>query len=173
MLVDDSKFFTSLSSIGRLKQSVIGEFLIQSILYVTTSSVSIRLTSLTCCFSYVACAGVPEADPAHAVKMARFAWDCMVQIREVKRELETQLGPDTGDLTMRFGLNLGPVTAGLLRGNRSRFQLFGDTVNTANRMESTGRKGRIQCSQATAEKLIQSGKDHWIVPREDLVTAKG
>lgn len=36
----------------------------------------------------------------------------------------------TGDLSMRFGLNSGPVTAGLLRGQQSRFQLFGDTVNT-------------------------------------------
>ena len=38
---------------------------------------------------------------------------------------ETQLGPDTGELSMRFGINSGPVTAGLLRGDRSRFQLFG------------------------------------------------
>lgn len=78
--------------------------------------------------SYVACAGVPEAEPAHAVKMSRFAWDCMVALREVTRDLETQLGPDTGELSMRFGLNSGHVTAGLLRGDRSRFQLFGDTV---------------------------------------------
>ena len=68
--------------------------------------------------------------------MARFAWDCMVQMREITRDLETQLGPDTGELSMRFGLNSGPVTASLLRGQQSRFQLFGDTVNTAARMES-------------------------------------
>lgn len=97
----------------------------------------------------------------------------MVKMREVTRDLETQLGPDTGELSMRFGLNTGPVTAGLLRGDRSRFQLFGDTVNTAARMESTGLAGKIQCSQSTAEALRRSGKEHWLAGREDLVSAKG
>ena len=72
--------------------------------------------------SYVACAGVPEADAAHAVKMARFAYDCvslitprqpsyfiwlsisssfsscmqMIKMSEITKDLETQLGPDTG-----------------------------------------------------------------------------
>jgi class 3 adenylate cyclase len=67
--------------------------------------------------------------------MAKFANDCLLQLFKVTRELEVTLGPDTGDLSMRFGLHSGAVTAGVLRGDRARFQLFGGTVNTAARME--------------------------------------
>lgn len=70
-------------------------------------------------------------------------------------------------------LSPGPVTAGVLRGDRARFQLFGDTVNTASRMESTGIRGKVQISQTTAQLLRDAGKEHWLKPREDLVTAKG
>jgi hypothetical protein len=70
-------------------------------------------------------------------------------------------------------MHSGPVTAGVLRSERSRFQLFGDTVNTAARMEQTGRMNMIQVSQATADLLIAAGKDHWIEPREDPVDVKG
>lgn len=64
------------------------------------------------------------------------------------------------------------VTAGVLRGEKSRFQLFGDTVNTASRIESTGQRNRIQVSQQTADLLIKAGKENWIVPRKDPVEAK-
>jgi Adenylate and Guanylate cyclase catalytic domain len=66
---------------------------------------------------------------------------------------------------LRVGIHSGPVTAGMLRGDRSRFQLFGDTMSTASRMESTGVKGRIQCSQDTADLLIAAGKEQWLEPR--------
>lgn len=52
-------------------------------------------------------------------------------------------------------------------------QLFGDTINTAARMESNGVKNRIQVSQATANELIKHGKENWLVPREGKVAAKG
>jgi hypothetical protein len=105
--------------------------------------------------------------------MVKFARDCRQQCIDICSQLEVTLGPETGDLRMRFGLHSGPVTAGVLRGERSRFQLFGDTVNTAARMESHGIVGKIQISQATADLLIEARKDHWLVAREEQVEAKG
>jgi hypothetical protein len=105
--------------------------------------------------------------------MARFARDCMYKMWVLTKSLEATLGPDTGDLSLRMGLHSGPVTAGVLRGERSRFQLFGDTMNTAARMESTGKMNCIQMSEETAELLIAAGKSKWVKPREDHVYAKG
>ena len=65
------------------------------------------------------------------------------------------------------------MTAGVLKGSKARFQLFGDTMNTASRMESTGLPGRIQVSSDTADLLKASGKDSWLIQREDLVDIKG
>lgn len=59
-----------------------------------------------------------------------------------------------------------------LRGDRARFQLFGDTMNTAARIESTGKRNRIHLSKETAELLESTGKGHWVVPREDILEAK-
>jgi hypothetical protein len=97
----------------------------------------------------------------------------MKRMNELSHQLEVTLGPDTGDLAMRFGLHSGPVTAGVLRGDKSRFQLFGDTVNTAARVESTGQRNKIHISQETANLITAAGKGHWVVPRPDLVVAKG
>jgi class 3 adenylate cyclase len=99
--------------------------------------------------------------------MARFARDCMQRARELTQKLEVTLGPGTADLALRMGMHSGPVTAGVLRGARSRFQLFGDTMNTAARMESMGIRNKIQITQETADLLIIAGKVKWISRRED------
>ena len=105
--------------------------------------------------------------------MARFARECIQRFHDLVSQLETTLGPDTGDLALRAGLHSGPVTAGVLRGDKSRFQLFGDTVNTAARIESTGKRGKIHISMETAELIQLSGKGHWVKRREQEVEAKG
>ena len=122
---------------------------------------------------YVAVCGLPEPRKDHAVVMSLFARDCMKKMKELVRELEVTLGPDTADLANRFGLHSGPCTAGVLRGERARFQLFGDTVNTAARMESTGLRNKIHISQETADLLHEAGKGHWVEERKDIVVAKG
>lgn len=102
-----------------------------------------------------------------------FARECVNKFNHLVGTLETTLGPDTGDLGLRVGLHSGPVTAGVLRGDKSRFQLFGDTVNTASRIESTGKRNRIQVSQETANLLKKAGKDHLLEERKTMVKAKG
>ena len=122
---------------------------------------------------YVAVAGCPDPMKNHAVVVSRFALECISTMDSLTKRLEVTLGPDTGDLAVRIGLHSGPVTAGVLRGERARFQLFGDTMNTAARMESTGERGRIQVSEETADLLIAAGKKHWLLQRSDIVYAKG
>ena len=83
--------------------------------------------------SDVAVTGLPDPNPDHAVVMAAFAQQCLDRFNELTKELELGLGPGTADLGIRIGLHSGSVTAGVLRGEKSRFQLFGDTMNTASR----------------------------------------
>ncbi|CAJ1964592.1 unnamed protein product [Cylindrotheca closterium] len=122
---------------------------------------------------YVAVTGLPEPNKDHAVIMCEFARDCQIQFNDLVKHLEVLLGPDTAELGIRMGLHSGPVTAGVLRGAKSRFQLFGDTVNTAARIETTGRRDKIHLSQETAELVIQAGKKKWMERRNDTIVAKG
>ncbi len=117
--------------------------------------------------------GLPDPRKDHAVTMARFARDCISEHIALSRQLEVTLGPESGDLRIRIGLHSGPITAGVLRGERSRFQLFGDTVNTAARLESSGKGNQIHISEQTAQLIVAAGHENWVRERKDAVHLKG
>ncbi|CAJ1963743.1 unnamed protein product [Cylindrotheca closterium] len=122
---------------------------------------------------YLAVCGLPEPCEKHALNMVAFARDCLEKTSVLAHQLIPTLGPETGELTVRIGIHSGPITAGVLRGDRARFQLFGDTVNTCSRIESTGKAGCIQCSEECSEQLRAWGKGSWLRKREDKIQAKG
>lgn len=80
---------------------------------------------------YVAVAGLPQPRKDHALAMVRFARGCQLRMVSLSQQLEVSLGPDTAELAFRIGIHSGAVTGGVLRGQNSRFQLFGDTMNMA------------------------------------------
>mmetsp|Transcript_9841 Transcript_9841/g.23175 ORF Transcript_9841/g.23175 Transcript_9841/m.23175 type:complete len:110 (-) Transcript_9841:847-1176(-) len=100
---------------------------------------------------------MPRKD--HAIIMAKFSTECRSIMNKTVRKLEVLLGPDTADLQMRFGLHSGPVTAGVLRGEKCRFQLFGDTVNTYYRQNTERR------AYSPTQSLMAAGLSDWVRPR--------
>jgi class 3 adenylate cyclase len=121
---------------------------------------------------YIAVTGIPEPIENHATVLTKFAFECGDKVKEVFADLDEE-GLDTAKLDMRFGIHSGAITAGILRGTKSRFELFGDTINTASRMESTGKAGKIQVSEDTAELLRADQRGKWLRKRAEKIKAKG
>lgn len=90
--------------------------------------------------SYMAAAGVPVARPDHAHALAAMALEMLDYARQ-------------SPFSFRIGINSGPVVAGIIGSRKFQYDVWGDTVNTAARMESHGVTGRIQITGATNELL--------------------
>ncbi len=92
--------------------------------------------------AYMAVAGVPIPNDEHAAAIAAMALDMQLAITELA---ETENLP----ISIRVGIHSGYLTAGVIGEKKFAYDLWGDTVNTASRMESSGEAGRVQCSEAT------------------------
>jgi adenylate cyclase len=96
---------------------------------------------------YMVASGVPTPRSDHARALALMALDMLDAMRSAD-EIR-HLG-----LELRVGINSGPVVAGVIGRKRFLYDLWGDAVNTASRMESHGTPGRIQITRATYELLV-------------------
>jgi adenylate cyclase len=112
--------------------------------------------------SYMAAAGVPNPRPDHAQMAALLALD----MRDVVAATAVEAWPG---LEVRIGIDSGPVVGGVIGTKRFLYDLWGDAVNTASRMESHGTPGEIQMTRTTYELL----KDGFVCTLRGTIPIKG
>jgi class 3 adenylate cyclase len=112
--------------------------------------------------AYMVVSGAPESRADHAHVIANLALALLEEIQLVRQE--------TGiALDMRIGVHTGSVIAGVIGAVRFSYDIWGDTVNTASRMESHGLAGRIQISQQTKERIEAA----FVVEPRGMIDVKG
>jgi class 3 adenylate cyclase len=92
--------------------------------------------------AYMVVGGLPEQNPNHAIAVADMATGMIEAVRQTGKRFGEKL-------EVRIGIHSGEVVAGIIGQHRSIYDVWGDTVNTASRLESSGSPDRIQISEAT------------------------
>ena len=110
---------------------------------------------------YMVAGGVPTPRSDHAAAVADLALEMMDVTGSFARELDVDWG-------IRIGIHSGAVVAGVIGKRKFAYDLWGDTVNVASRLESTSEPGRIQLSEATAQLL----GNKYVVESRGTVTLK-
>jgi guanylate cyclase len=111
---------------------------------------------------YMVAAGVPAAQPDHALQITRLALAMQSAMADEKR-------PDGSPLNIRIGINSGVVVAGVIGRKKFIYDLWGDAVNVASRMESHGAAGVVQITRATYERI----QNHFTCEPRGAIEVKG
>ena len=112
--------------------------------------------------AYMVAGGVPDRRLGHVEAIADLALEMIA-------ETSLMLGPDGEPLQIRIGIHTGPLIAGVIGESRFGYDIWGNTVNTASRMESHGVPGRIQVSDAVYRRL----KDKFALEPQGQIEIKG
>jgi len=112
--------------------------------------------------AYMVCGGLIDSDPVSHVHIGKMALGMIRAVESVNRKRGLSL-------QIRIGINSGDVVAGVIGKRKFIYDLWGDAVNVASRMESSGVPGRIQVSPSTWALL----KDHFSFEARELIEVKG
>lgn len=112
--------------------------------------------------AYMVVGGLPYPQPNHAIAIAEMALDMQRVIEDFNQRHQT-------NLNMRIGINTGPVVAGVIGTKKFIYDLWGDTVNTASRMESHGIIGEIQITDSTYQQL----RHKYVIEKRGVIEVKG
>ena len=115
--------------------------------------------------SYMCVGGLPVCNDTHAKDVVNAALE-LQEFIDVQKILREHSGRPWFEL--RIGINTGPVVAGIVGTRKFAYDIWGDTVNTASRMETCGEPGKVNISGATYEKI----KDHFSCTYRGKVEAK-
>ncbi|MEI8258329.1 MAG: adenylate/guanylate cyclase domain-containing protein, partial [Deltaproteobacteria bacterium] len=97
--------------------------------------------------AYMVVSGLPEPRADHAEALASMSLDMLAALGDFNTTHGTSLA-------IRIGINTGPVIAGVIGTKKFIYDIWGDAVNIASRMESSGVAGRVQVSESTHDRLI-------------------
>jgi class 3 adenylate cyclase len=100
--------------------------------------------------AYMAASGLPAINDTHALDMVNAAVD-IIEYMEVQKQIRISEGRPVFDI--RIGIHTGPVVAGIVGHKKFAYDIWGDAVNLASRMESSGEAGQINISQCTYDRI--------------------